>query len=57
MHYENVKLCLENGKNVLCEKAFTINAAEAKFLAKIAQEKNLYLMEGTSLIFCSKELP
>ena len=29
-HYENVKLCLNAGKHVLCEKAFTQSAAEAE---------------------------
>lgn len=46
LHYENVKLCLENGKNVLCEKAFTINAKQAKELIALAKAKDLYLMEG-----------
>lgn len=45
-HYQNVKLCLELGKNVLCEKAFTVNAAQAKELVRIAREKNLFLMEA-----------
>jgi predicted dehydrogenase len=39
-------LCLEAGKNVLCEKAFTVNAAQARELAKKAKEKNLFLMEA-----------
>lgn len=39
-------LCLEAGKNVLCEKAFTVNAAQAKKLAEKAKEKNLFLMEA-----------
>lgn len=38
-HYQNVMLCLEAGKNVLCEKAFTVNAEQAKALVKIAREK------------------
>ncbi|KAK9319795.1 hypothetical protein V1517DRAFT_331342 [Lipomyces orientalis] len=33
-------------KNVLCEKAFTVNAAQAKELVQIAREKNLFLMEA-----------
>ncbi|EEA28099.1 hypothetical protein TMatcc_003598 [Talaromyces marneffei ATCC 18224] len=45
-HYQNVNLCLESGKNVLCEKAFTVNAAQAKELVRIAREKNLFLMEA-----------
>ena len=46
LHYEHLKLCLEGGKNVLREKAFTINARQAKELAALAKAKNLYLMEG-----------
>lgn len=38
-HYQNARLCLEAGKNVLCEKAFTVNAKQAKELVKIAKEK------------------
>lgn len=45
-HYQNTMLCLEAGKNVLCEKAFTVNAAQAKKLAEKAREKNLFLMEA-----------
>ncbi|KNG90514.1 putative dimeric dihydrodiol dehydrogenase [Aspergillus nomiae NRRL 13137] len=45
-HYRNVKLCLESGKNVLCEKAFTVNAAQAEELVRIARQKNLFLMEA-----------
>jgi dihydrodiol dehydrogenase / D-xylose 1-dehydrogenase (NADP) len=45
-HYQNAMLCLEAGKNVLCEKAFTTNADQAKVLVKKAKEKNLFLMEA-----------
>ncbi|EME41876.1 hypothetical protein DOTSEDRAFT_74063 [Dothistroma septosporum NZE10] len=45
-HYQNARLCLEAGKNVLCEKAFTTNAAQTAELIKIAKEKNLFLMEA-----------
>ncbi|OAL49191.1 NAD(P)-binding protein [Pyrenochaeta sp. DS3sAY3a] len=45
-HYQNAMLCLEAGKNVLCEKAFTVNAAQARALAEKAKEKNLFLMEA-----------
>ena len=31
-HYANTKVCLEAGKHVLCEKAFTVNAAQLKKL-------------------------
>ena len=29
-HYLHAKMCLEAGKNVLCEKAFTVNAEQAQ---------------------------
>jgi predicted dehydrogenase len=45
-HFENVKLALENGKNVLCEKAFTLNEAQAKELFQIAEEKGVLLTEA-----------
>ena len=38
-HYQNTMLCLEAGKNVLCEKAFTVNAAQCKKLVQKAREK------------------
>ena len=45
-HYENAKLCLLNGKPVLCEKAFTANAAQAKELIRISQERRVLLAEA-----------
>ena len=45
-HFEEVKLCLEHGKNVLCEKAFTVNAKQAKELIDLANEKKLLLAEA-----------
>lgn len=45
-HYANTKSALEAGKNVLCEKPFTINTEQLKSLTKIAKEKNLFLMEA-----------
>lgn len=45
-HYENTKLCLENGRNVLVEKAFTANAKQAKELILLAEEKGLFLGEA-----------
>ena len=45
-HYENVRQCLLGGKNVLCEKAFTVNAAQARELQELAQARGLFLMEG-----------
>jgi dihydrodiol dehydrogenase / D-xylose 1-dehydrogenase (NADP) len=45
-HKENAVLCLNNGKAVLCEKPFTINAKEAEEVIKLAREKNIFIMEG-----------
>lgn len=45
-HYEQVKQCLNHGKNVLCEKPFTINKKEAEELFSLAKEKDLILMEA-----------
>lgn len=45
-HYENIKLCLLAGKNVMCEKPITSNVQEIEELRKLAQEKGCFLMEG-----------
>lgn len=45
-HYQNTMLALEAGKPVLCEKAFTVNAAQMRALADKAREKGLFLMEA-----------
>lgn len=45
-HYEHIKLCLEHGKHVLCEKAFTVNEAQAREVFALAKEKNLLLTEA-----------
>lgn len=39
-------MCLEAGKHVLCEKAFTVNAEQAKEILKLAEEKKLLLTEA-----------
>ncbi len=45
-HAENAELCLGAGKAVLCEKPFTVNAAEAGRVVGLARERGLFLMEG-----------
>jgi len=42
-HFEFVKKALEAGKNVVVEKPFTVNTAEAEELVNLAKEKNLFL--------------
>lgn len=45
-HAGNAELCLRAGKAVLCEKPFTVNAAEARRLVGLARKRDLFLMEG-----------
>ncbi|KAI0424902.1 hypothetical protein F5Y09DRAFT_323079 [Xylaria sp. FL1042] len=45
-HFQNTMLALQAGKNVLCEKAFTVTASQAKKLVETAKAKNLFLMEA-----------
>lgn len=45
-HYQYAKMCLEHGKHVLVEKAFTVNASQAEELVRISEEKNLLLAEA-----------
>lgn len=51
LHFQFTKTALEAGKHVICEKPFTSNFEEAKELACIAQEKNLFLFEAVSTRF------
>ncbi|MFI7007137.1 Gfo/Idh/MocA family protein [Streptomyces sp. NPDC050145] len=45
-HREAAGLCLEAGRAVLCEKAFTLNAREAEELVALARSRGLFLMEA-----------
>ena len=45
-HAEHMKLCIEHGKPVLCEKAFTANAAQAREVLALAREKNVLVAEA-----------
>lgn len=45
-HFQHAKLALSHKKHVLCEKAFTSNAAEAKELLRIAKENHLLITEA-----------
>lgn len=45
-HYANTKLCIQNRKPVLCEKAFTANEAQAQELIQLAQDKKVFLAEA-----------
>ncbi len=45
-HYQHMKMCLDAGKHVLCEKSFTVNAAQAKEIFRIAEDKKLLATEA-----------
>ena len=45
-HYENVKLALSAGKNVICEKAFMLNERQAKEIFEYAESKKLFVTEA-----------
>lgn len=53
MHYDNVMLCLQYGKAVLCEKAFALNLGQAREMIDFARRKKVFLMEA----FWTKFLP
>ncbi len=45
-HYEQMRLCIENGKPVLCEKSFTANAQQAIDILNLAEEKQVFVTEA-----------
>lgn len=45
-HMENIRLCFEYGKHVLCEKAMVLTADDAREVFRLAKEKNLFCMEA-----------
>ena len=47
-HAEQMKLCIKHGKAVLCEKAFTANAQQAREVLAMAKEKNVLVAEARS---------
>jgi predicted dehydrogenase len=46
MHHDNAILALRAGKHVLVEKPFTMNAAEAREIVRVARERGLFAMEA-----------
>lgn len=45
-HFDHMKMCLYYGKNILCEKAFTMNAQQTADIIELAKGKNLYIAEA-----------
>ena len=46
LHYEQTKMALEHGKNVICEKPFTTTVEKAAELVALAKEKGLFLFDA-----------
>lgn len=46
LHFEQVKELICAGKNVLCEKPFTVDAEQAESLFSLAREKSVFCMEA-----------
>lgn len=46
LHYEQAKMALEHGKNVICEKPFTTTLEKTKELIRLAKEKGLFLFDA-----------
>lgn len=51
-HYDYIKRSLIVGKHVLCEIPFTLKKEEALELYRLAEEKNLVLMEASKTAYC-----
>jgi predicted dehydrogenase len=45
-HYEDALLALDAGKHVRCEKAFTLNARQAREVVQRARQRGLFCMEA-----------
>ncbi len=50
-HRAHALLALDAGKHVLVEKAFTLNAREAREIVSLARERRLFCMEGMWMRF------
>lgn len=46
MHYEHMKICLEYGKAVLCEKPFTVCAKQAEEIFALAEKRGCFITEA-----------
>lgn len=51
-HYSYIKMSLEHGKHVLCEKPMVLEKAQAEELFGHAKKHNLILFEGIKTAYC-----
>ncbi|MCR5142298.1 MAG: Gfo/Idh/MocA family oxidoreductase [Ruminococcus sp.] len=45
-HFGDAMLCIENGRNVLCEKSVTLNSAQLEKLLTAAESRGVFFMEA-----------
>ena len=45
-HFEDMMLCIKHGKHVICEKAFTLNARQAKEVQEAAKQAGVFVAEA-----------
>jgi predicted dehydrogenase len=46
LHYDNMVMCLEHNKHVVCEKPITVNTEQLDDVVHKAKERDLFLMEA-----------
>ena len=46
MHFQHIKLCLEHGKHVICEKPMLVDQKDIDYLYELADKNNLLLLEA-----------
>ena len=51
LHYQQTKLALQHGKNVICEKPLVPYSAQARELAQLAKDNGLFLFEGITTLY------
>lgn len=51
-HYDYIKMALEHGKHVLCEKPMVLEKSQAIELFAYAKEQGLILLEGIKTAYC-----
>ncbi len=51
-HYDYVKLSLQHGKHVLCEKPMVLQKSHSEELFDYAKQQNLVLFEGIKTAYC-----
>lgn len=51
-HYEYIRMALQQGKHVLCEKPMVLQGKQAEELFALAESKKLVLYEGIKTAYC-----